>query len=119
VIIRGSYSKPAPKAFAEPVSDGAEEETMTKLPVRGSAPGILATAILTCVAICAAAPSAFADPPKSAKDYAYDFPDDKLLGVDGQGTVPMIKVRPPGKREMLHRPRLHFVAELLKSVENM
>lgn len=74
-------------------------------------------------AVTLSAPAAFADPPKpptkDAKDYAYAFPDDALLGIDGQGTVPMIKVRPAGRRDQLHRPRLQFVTELLKSVENM
>jgi hypothetical protein len=69
--------------------------------------------------VSALAPMAHADPPKNLKDYAYEFPDDKLLGVDGNGTTPMIKVRNKGLREMLHRPRLHFVQEMLKSVENM
>ena len=73
-----------------------------------------------CVGLCAVAPSAWADPPKKdAKDYAYTFPDDGLLGIDGMGTTPIIKVRPKGPRDLLHRPRLQFVQEMLKSVENM
>jgi hypothetical protein len=80
----------------------------------------IAAAMAMCVGLSTLAPSAHADPPKKdAKDYAYDFPDDKLLGVDGQGTTPLIKVRAKGLRDLLHRPRLHFVPEMLKSVENM
>jgi hypothetical protein len=69
--------------------------------------------------VSALAPAAHADPPKNSKDYAYDFGDDKLLGTEGSGTVPLIKVRNKVIRDMLHRPRLHFVPEMLKSVENM
>jgi hypothetical protein len=80
----------------------------------------IAAAVAMFAGICAVAPCAFADPPKKdAKDYAYEFPDDKLLGIDGQGTTPIIKVRAKGRRDQLHRPRLQFVTEMLKSVENM
>ncbi len=80
----------------------------------------IAVALAFCAGISAVAPSAHADPPKKDnKDYAYEFGDDKLLGTDGQGTTPMIKVRAKGRRDLLHRPRLQFVQEMLKSVENM
>jgi hypothetical protein len=56
---------------------------------------------------------------KNAKDYTYEFPDDKLLTTEGAGTVPFIRVRPGGRRDLLLRVRTHFVPEMLKSVENM
>jgi hypothetical protein len=68
--------------------------------------------------ICAVAPSAHAED-KSKGDYAYEFKDDSLLGKDMVGNTPMIKVRAKGRRDILHRPRLNFVQEMLKSVENM
>ncbi len=86
-------------------------------------------AAAVCVALVAMASSALADPPATTtraaakggdgKGYRYDFPDDGLLGIDGMGTTPMIKVRPPPRRDVLLRPRLQFVSEMLKSVENM
>jgi hypothetical protein len=83
----------------------------------------IAAALALCAGICAVAPSAHADPTnqpaKDGKGYAYEFGDDKLLGTDGAGTIPIIKVRPKGRREILHRPRIQFVQEMLKSVENM
>jgi hypothetical protein len=83
----------------------------------------IAMALALCAGICTVAPSAHADPTnqptKDGKGYAYEFPDDKLLTADGAGVVPMIKVRPKAKRDLLHRPRLQFVQEMLKSVENM
>jgi hypothetical protein len=69
------------------------------------------------------APSAFADPPKDQpkKDsgYEYRFDDDKLLGKDGTAGGPMITVLKTGRRDRLLRPRVQFVQEMLKSVENM
>jgi hypothetical protein len=79
----------------------------------------IAATLALCAGLCSMATNAHADPPKPGGDYAYEFHDDKLLGTDGAGTVPMIKVRPKGKRDVLHRPRLQFVQEMLKSVENM
>jgi len=80
----------------------------------------IAAALALAAGISAVAPAAQADPPKrDAGSYAYDFSDDKLLGQEGFGNVPIINVRPKGRRDQLHRPRLQFVQEMLKSVENM
>jgi len=69
--------------------------------------------------VCAVAPTASADPPKKSQDYEYKFDDDKMLG-EGLGTMSAkITVRPPSRRERLLRPRVQFVQEMLKSVENM
>jgi len=49
--------------------------------------------------------------------YAYEF-DDDIMNGDGIGAnAARIKVRPGHVRRTLIRPRLHFVPELLKSVE--
>ena len=79
----------------------------------------IAAALAVCAGLCAVAPSAHADPPKDKKDYAYTFDDDKMLGKDMVGNAPQIVVRGKGRRDLLHRPRIQFVQEMLKSVENM
>ena len=80
----------------------------------------IAAALVFAAGISAVAPAAHADPPRHDDgSYAYTFDDDKMLGKDGMGNVPIINVRPKGRREVLHRPRLQFVQEMLKSVENM
>ena len=65
------------------------------------------------------APSAHADTPKKDDHYGYIFRDDLLSAPDGGGNTPMIKVRPMRTREILLRPRVQFVTEMLKSVENL
>jgi hypothetical protein len=79
----------------------------------------IAVALTFCAGICVAAPSAHADPPKKDDGYAYKFDDDSLLGKDGNGNAPIINVRAKGRRDLLHRPRIQFVQEMLKSVETM
>lgn len=49
--------------------------------------------------------------------YIYDLPEDDLVGQTLSSTPPLIKIRRPSPRIMLLRPRAHFVAEMLKSVE--
>lgn len=51
--------------------------------------------------------------------YIYDFPDDDLVGETLSSTPPLIRIRRPVPRIMLLRPRAHFVAELLESVETL
>ena len=69
--------------------------------------------------LSAVAPSAHADPPKKDDNYGYKFEDDLLSAPDGGGNTPMIKVRAVRTREILLRPRVQFVTEMLKSVENL
>jgi hypothetical protein len=53
------------------------------------------------------------------KGYGYRFDDDQLVG-DTLGTTPaLLKIRPGASHVTLLRPRVHFVAELLKSVETL
>jgi len=47
----------------------------------------------------------------------YKFKDDRLLGGSVDGRLPRIRVRARPVRRTLLRLRLHFVPELLKSVE--
>jgi len=49
--------------------------------------------------------------------YAYDFIDDLVNGNGIDANAARIKVRPGHVRRTLIRPRLHFVPELLESVE--
>ena len=51
--------------------------------------------------------------------YEYVFCDDGLFREDMAGDPAMIPVYRKGRRVLFHRPRLQFVQELLKSIENM
>lgn len=51
--------------------------------------------------------------------YAYSFHDDPLNAAGNFANSARIKVRPQGVRRTLLRPRLHFIPEMLKSVENI
>jgi hypothetical protein len=68
-------------------------------------------------------PSAAAQQPKPAEKeksgYSYRFDDDLMKGGTLGGNTPRIEVVKMGRRDRLIRPRLHFVPEMLKSVEKM
>ncbi len=51
--------------------------------------------------------------------YSYIFRDDALGGGNNAAGAARIRVRRQGARQMLLRPRLDFLPELLKSVENI
>jgi hypothetical protein len=51
--------------------------------------------------------------------YEYKFTDDPLQADGMAGTTPQIRVLKIKHRDKLHRPRLQFITEMLKSVENM
>ena len=57
----------------------------------------------------------------SANDtgYAYEFGDDALNGLNNGPTGATIRIRQRTVRRTLIRPRLHFIPEMLKSVENI
>jgi hypothetical protein len=78
----------------------------------------MVAAVVLGLGLFAVAPSARAENPGKG-DYAYKFEDDKLLGKDIGSNTPAIRVRQGGRRDLLHRPRIQFVQEMLKSVENM
>jgi len=52
-------------------------------------------------------------------DYGYVFPDDPLNAENQGAASALIKVRSMVVRRTLIRPRLHFVPEMLKSVEKI
>ncbi|MBW2455861.1 MAG: hypothetical protein JRI68_15200 [Deltaproteobacteria bacterium] len=52
-------------------------------------------------------------------DYSYVFRDDPLAGANNMAGAARIRVRNHGARRTLMRPRLDFVPELLKSVEDI
>lgn len=83
----------------------------------------LATKILVLTSVSLWPLSALAEEPRGAganeADYAYEFKDDGLLGKSLATNDSGIRVRTGAVRVMLLRPRLHFVAELLKSAENL
>ena len=54
-----------------------------------------------------------------SKDYGYTFEDDPLAS-NVQGTTGFVlKLRPPSARQLLLRPRVSFVPEMLKAVEGL
>lgn len=69
--------------------------------------------------LSAIAPSAHADPTKKDDAYGYTFKDDILNAPGNDPNTAMIKVRPMRTRDLLTRPRVHFIPEMLKSVENL
>ena len=56
---------------------------------------------------------------ESDDSYGYQFGDDLLNGDGIDAAAPRIVVRSSGRRDRLIRPRVHFVRELLMSVENL
>jgi len=71
------------------------------------------------LALSAFAPTASAEQPKQGQDYEYKFTDDKLLADTMGAAGATISPRRFGRRDRLLRPRVQFVQEMLKSVENM
>ena len=59
------------------------------------------------------------DKGKDSSGYSYKFDDDLMKGGTLGGNTPRIEVVKMGRRDRLIRPRLHFVPEMLKSVEKM
>ena len=56
---------------------------------------------------------------KDDAGYIYKFHDDPMQGTAGGAHTPRIRVYPRGMRRTLIRPRLSFVREMLRSVENI
>lgn len=63
--------------------------------------------------------TASAEPTKKDDQYGYIFQDDALRGDTLGGGGPQITVIKVGRRDRLLRPRVHFVTEMLASVENL
>lgn len=53
------------------------------------------------------------------RGYGYVFHDDPLNAGDGGSMAASIIVRPKAGHALLIRPRMQFVTEMLKSVENL
>lgn len=80
--------------------------------------------LVTVVGLCVGAlvvmeQAALAEPTKKDDNYGYIFNDEVLQAEGMDAIAAQIKVRQRGTREGLLRPRVHFVAEMLKSVENL
>jgi hypothetical protein len=74
------------------------------------------------VGLCVAAPAAAEEPGKGKKQddsYGYIFHDDILKAGGHDANSGQITVVKAARRDRLLRPRLHFVPEMLKSVEAM
>jgi hypothetical protein len=74
--------------------------------------------LLSTAFVASAAPAA-AEPTKKDDSYGYVFTDDALQADTLGAATGQIKVLKLGRRDRLLRPRVHFVSEMLKSVENM
>ncbi len=78
----------------------------------------IAAGLLAASGVALAAPAA-ADPSKKDDRYGYIFDDDVLNAPQNGANNGNIVVMPRKERVRLMRPRVQFVTEMLKSVENM
>ncbi|WP_437690040.1 hypothetical protein [Sorangium sp. So ce176] len=71
--------------------------------------------------LCVSIPEAAAQDRTSTRreNYSYTFVDDLLDASNRDAGGAVLQVRQPGHRDRLLRPRLHFVPEMLKSIESM
>jgi hypothetical protein len=53
------------------------------------------------------------------RGYGYEFTDDPLNAMMGGSNTATIIARPKAGHSLLIRPRMQFVSEMLKSVENI
>jgi hypothetical protein len=75
--------------------------------------------LLAMVGVALVASSAHANPTNKDNSYGYVFDDDALRAEGQSANTAQITVLKSARRERLVRPRVHFVTEMLKSVENM
>jgi hypothetical protein len=76
--------------------------------------------VVLLLGVAIAVPAAAQESSKKKDDsYGYIFTDDPLRAEGIGATTAQIRVHKAGRRELLLRPRVHFVQEMLKSVENM
>jgi hypothetical protein len=85
--------------------------TTTKRAALAAAVGVVVLGVLEATAA--------AEPTKKDDQYGYVFQDDVLKGDTLGAGGPQITVLKMGRRDRLLRPRMHFVSEMLKSVENL
>lgn len=80
---------------------------------------VVGVAALVGLSIAAPASAEETARPKKNDGYGYVFTDD-ILAAEGIGAnTAQIRVIKVGRRDQLLRPRVHFIQEMLKSVENM
>jgi hypothetical protein len=79
----------------------------------------LGLSLAAALAVLAVPTLSFAQDKGAEVPVIYEFPDDGLLGDTLNGGLTIIKVNPKPKRVTLIRPRMTFVAELLKTTETM
>lgn len=76
--------------------------------------------LLVALCVLLSTSSALAEPSVAAEvDANYVFDDDPLNALGDRVHIPIIKTRTRFVRPTLLRPRLHFVRELQKSVEDL
>jgi hypothetical protein len=80
--------------------------------------------VLTALGVVSIAPAVFAQPPHAAAAsntdqpaYSYEFTDESVLGDGANVYGTTISSYPSHQRTLLIRPRVQFIAEMLKSVE--
>jgi hypothetical protein len=79
----------------------------------------LAAFAVTGAAFAQAGDAAAAGGDKGGDGYGYEFDDDPLSAGGFGPNDATIRVRPRAARTTLIRPRIQFVDEMLKSVENL
>lgn len=79
----------------------------------------LAASILAAMSVLLIGSLALAQDKKKEDGYGYEFTDDPLNAGGFGPNDATIRVRPGPVRTTLIRPRTSFVAEMLKSVENL
>ncbi|WP_437734872.1 hypothetical protein [Sorangium sp. So ce1335] len=81
----------------------------------------LSSAKAALLVLCVSIPEAAAQDRTSTRqeNYSYTFVDDLLDASNRDAAGAALQVRQPGRRDRLLRPRLHFIPEMLKSVESM
>lgn len=82
-------------------------------------PKLIALLGLSLSAIVFASPSSAQTTRADPDGSFYEFSDDDMLGDTISSNTAILKVRPIAAKVSLIRPRASFVAEMLKSVENL
>jgi hypothetical protein len=100
-----------PKARAAPLSDALQGGF--RMTIKTWLAGALAATFALTLTAAAAAEE------RRNGDVEYRFTDDPLAAENDRAVTPQITVRKTMHKERLMRPRLQFVTEMLKSVENL
>jgi hypothetical protein len=87
--------------------------------VRPSIASVVVALTLSTLASAAAADGPTASSFAAQDGYGYRFNDDAMVGGGLLPSDPRLHVVPHAARGLLIRPRTQFIAEMLKSVENL